>query len=222
MELSTPLQVLVLVVFFVPGYIFASRMEGALPFKAPTTEAEHIVKFLAATVLFYAPLALVYALVQLLLGVDLYDRVASAAALKPARWAAIGILAQLGLFYAAFKLGPKVGGYLWRRDSANTLAAFPVLFRVAIPGILPSLAGGKDGDQIVFVRASMGDDRMYSGQLKYIPADFDVLNGENRDIYLVDAWEHDGKDGWQRVSDDGIFLNTRDIKDLRVRVLPRA
>lgn len=196
-------KLLLTILFILPGFLAEEELREKFPFKRSTTFERTVYSIYYSIIIHFlllSTLVLYFSIKSGLLPIVRQPYVETIYAIKS--------LPSL-LFYCTLAI---IAGQLYGRfflvsyyeRSKKTKAFFPPWSRT-----FPN-------DKITFAKIKLKDGTVYSGQIKYIPSDYDLLSSPNKDIFIVlPSVLENGR--WKELKRaDGILLNTQDILSLEL------
>lgn len=189
-------KLLLTILFIIPGFLAEEELRRKFPLK-PSTTFERTIYSIYRSVLIHSFLVITVCLYFFFkLG-----HLPWTVELQPLAVFIYCTLAIVtGKLYGQFFL---VKYYAWSKETSSLL---PLWVRT-----LPH-------NKIAFARIKLKNGDVYSGQIKYIPSEHDLLSSSEKDIYIVEAYAF--KNGtWKSLVEEkveGILLNTRDIMSLEL------
>lgn len=198
-------KLLLTILFIIPGFLAEEESRKRFPFK-PSTTFERTVYSICYSVIihfFFLVILILYFSIRLNQPPwtsQPYMAVMQASKLLPVVFIYCVLAIAAGKLCGFFL----VKYYEWNKEA--TAAFFP-LWSQTFPD-----------DKITFARVRLKDGTLCSGQIKYIPSDYDVLSSSEKDIYMIQPYIF--RNGyWKNLSDEGvkgILLNTKDIVSLEL------
>ncbi|HHT9119746.1 MAG TPA: DUF6338 family protein [Candidatus Hypogeohydataceae bacterium YC41] len=200
-------NLLLTILFIVPGFLAEEELRKKFPFRRSTTFERTVYSIYYSVWIHTFFLLVILASCfpsELFLTRQPYIEIMRIA----------GLLPLVVFIYCAFAM---LAGQLYGRIF---LVKYYEWNKKEISSFLPLWSRSFPDDKVTFAVIKLKNGVLYSGQIKYIPSDYDLLSSSEKDVYVVSpricifqngAWKNLEKEGVE-----GILLNTRDVMSLEL------
>jgi hypothetical protein len=188
---------IVLCIFFVvPGFVYSQYIKSKIPFRA-SSHFDNFVSCLIASFIINSILLAIIVSTPLFENIlEIYYNYVS---LKDGVIYQIIALLYCAIYIFTSMLAAVIYGMLF--------TWFVKKFKLDLVPVFLRLIPFK---KFTFIKVTLKNKDIYTGQLKYYPKNYQLLTNSKMDIYIIDPYILIN-DTWKKLAAEGILLNTRDI-----------
>jgi hypothetical protein len=188
---------IVLCIFFVvPGFVYSQYIKSKIPFRA-SSHFDNFVSCLIASFIINSILLAIIVPTPLFENIlEIYYNYVS---LKDGVIYQIIALLYCAIYIFTSMLAAVIYGMLF--------TWFVKKFKLDLVPVFLRLIPFK---KFTFIKVTLKNKDIYTGQLKYYPKNYQLLTNSKMDIYIIDPYILIN-DTWKKLAAEGILLNTRDI-----------